>query len=55
MLLFLIGPLLYGYKIHQNKEIKERQEQKQIEIVRHHNKYVKTNKEADIYKLENNK
>ena len=30
MLLFLIGPLLYGYKIHQNKEIKAEEARKGI-------------------------
>lgn len=51
----LLGTMLYGYKIHQFEQIKERQEQKQMEIVSHYNKYVKTNKEVDIYKMENNK
>lgn len=53
--LLLIGLLLYGYKIHQDKRIEEQQEQKLTEITNHYNQYVITNKEADIYKLENNK
>lgn len=55
LLSILILLLLYGYKIHQNKQLKERSEQKQTEILKHYNEYVITNKETDIYKLENNK
>lgn len=45
---------LVGYKINEDKKIKLSQEQKQQEITSHYNAYVKTTKETDIYKLNNN-
>ena len=52
---FLVGLYLYGYKIHQDKIIRENDEQKRLEIASYYNQYVKTNKVVDIYKLDNDK
>jgi len=56
LVLLLIGlVLLFGYKIHHNKQLEQEKHNKQAEILKHYNEYVVTNKETDIYKLENNK
>ena len=46
---------LVGYKINEDKKLKLSQEQKQQEITSHYNTFVKTAKETDIYKLNNNR
>ena len=44
---------IIGYKMNEEKKIRLNQEQKQKEISSHYNNYVITNKETDLYKLNN--
>lgn len=57
LLLIILGSsLAIGYKLsNDKKETKQKQEELTKEIASHYNEYVKTNKESNIYKLNNNK
>lgn len=56
ILIVLSASLSIGYKMsNDKKETKQRQDELKQDIISHYNEYVATNKETDIYKLNNSK
>lgn len=55
LIVFSVMGLLVGYKINVDKENKLSQERLQVDIKKHYNEYVKTNKDTTLYKLVDNK
>ena len=58
IIILIATSMLLVYKINNEKQLKQekmKQENLKQNIINHYNEYVKTNKETDIYTIENSK